>query len=68
MSAVEKIASLANVLKEDDAEDVAAAFMPIFVYIVGRKGDYSVNVKSLLNSKLKNPKFYEAISKVFTAG
>lgn len=65
---MDKISSLANVLRDDNAEDVSAAFIPLFVYIVERKNDYTVNVANLLNSKLKNPKFHEAVSKVFASG
>lgn len=68
MAAVERISSLANVLRDDNPDDVSAAFLPIFVYIVERKNDYSVNVLNLLSSKLKNPKFHEATSKVFVSG
>ncbi|KAJ2938496.1 hypothetical protein O0L34_g12990 [Tuta absoluta] len=67
-TAVEKISNFANLIEESHTEAALNVFLPLFVYIVTKKNDYTVDVSSLLSANLKNDVFKEAVSKIYSNG
>lgn len=65
LAANEKIASIANLLKDDSIDDYGTVIMPLLAYIFERKSDYTINVLRILCNKQKHETFVNIANKVF---
>ncbi|XP_053601299.1 uncharacterized protein LOC128670008 isoform X2 [Plodia interpunctella] len=62
---VDKISVTANLIEEDNIEELATAFLPLFAYMAERRNDYKMNISHYLRNKLRHKKFADTIKQVF---
>lgn len=67
-NAINYIASIAELLKDDFIEEFITYLMPLFAYLTEKQNDYNINYLDFLEQQMKDSTLTFAVKKRLTNG